>query len=1236
MNKINEDNKKFKSNNSFNNRKLSLKSISIPKNIYNLSTFEKIIFLQGLLKQITSEKDRFEGIKEKMISKINNNCYNYYKTKVKIKQIYDYCQSNNPNIYKEYILLPDSKSILLDKYDVIYKTFFILRNNNFKLLKIMNSSPMEYYKRFSNFLIHFFYENTISNSINNDELMLLIYLILENLILNKLPEKFDITLVRKLFLNNTFEFFIIMELTRRTDIRNYLVSILSDLILKIENYRDHLFIEIGKIDEAKDKKYLEDNDNELNILFDDPEFNLDEDKNNQLDLKSNKNKTIKSKNSKKNSIKDNFDNLLFLKDAAPINIIRTSNIYKSRKSIKLNQPKINLFDINIFDEGNDFERLQKFDEPEDGGGGGVKMVDSFFEEINIDINYLTNKIKEFKKDENDTNLAMIDFLNNQIKELNNEKRNNNTYKDNKENKDIFSNNILNKDLEQIKKDYNMDNYNYLVNTIKKNYERITSLIKELLNKLKENINSLPYIIKFISNIIELLIEKKYSKENLSFYDKLLFKISFFMGNIIIPILSDPYYNGIITNEIISKITKENLKVITKIFKQIISGNLFSNKDEPEYTIFNKFIIEILPDIIEIINNIQQNFQMPELIMKIFNTSDLINDEKRNINYDYFNINNKETIQFQSICLSYEIIYIIIHIIIIEKDYFIINNKNEEEKKIFEELINYREKILRWYQIGIKNKKIEFLFFSKINYSKNLEQKMNFIIQKNYHELMLPNNHQKKDNLILYEFKNCLLGVLAYVNILNKESFESLILRKDKKIYNHNVIKLLLHNKLNDKYMNTIFEDDQKEDFDIDKENNMEIIKNIKGDLDFKNEIFQNIINNAKYEIGFNLEIENNKKITLFISYLQLHFNDIPKKYSENNYSFLFSELIKETEELINRLNNTNILNQFHLKILEGNKLNTIIYYNFLQIKNIEKSICIQYLYNKTSFLSKFTYFNKKGLITKITYEIVQKNDSLMPNVDTIISLIDVIPDFRKYEKYVEDIVDLEEKVEFQNALNSYFNDLRKEIKNEEITKNFSAEELNLVSYELENYILFKLYDKIYPSKQTKADMNFYNKCLCLNFIKPENLIKNKKIINEKLWNTAINYINEMDNKYTPVEKLKCLGKVISILQNSITFSSGKDELGVDDTIPPLIYILIKSKPKALISNYNFCALFLNPELSKKEMGILLSQVGLVINVIKDMSYKDFINISQEEFEEKYNNEKLSLENKYNVNDNIKI
>ena len=74
------------------------------------------------------------------------------------------------------------------------------------------------------------------------------------------------------------------------------------------------------------------------------------------------------------------------------------------------------------------------------------------------------------------------------------------------------------------------------------------------------------------------------------------------------------------------------------------------------------------------------------------------------------------------------------------------------------------------------------------------------------------------------------------------------------------------------------------------------------------------------------------------------------------------------------------------------------------------------------------------------------------------------------------------------------------------------------------------------------------------------------------------YIKEMDNKYTPSEKIKCWGKAFNILQNSITFSTGKNEFGVDDTIKRLIFLMLKSKPEKIYSNFKFCQLYLDPDL----------------------------------------------------------
>jgi len=59
----------------------------------------------------------------------------------------------------------------------------------------------------------------------------------------------------------------------------------------------------------------------------------------------------------------------------------------------------------------------------------------------------------------------------------------------------------------------------------------------------------------------------------------------------------------------------------------------------------------------------------------------------------------------------------------------------------------------------------------------------------------------------------------------------------------------------------------------------------------------------------------------------------------------------------------------------------------------------------------------------------------------------------------------------------------------------------------------------------------------------------------------------MDEEKSAKDKLNCVLRAYKILSNSINFCSGKDNAGVDDINPILIYIIIKSNPKRMYSNY---------------------------------------------------------------------
>lgn len=85
----------------------------------NFTTFEKIIKLQEDLKIVSSIKQQFEGNRKRMIEKLNLGCQNYFKNKISMKKIFDYCSNDEPEKIYEYNLLPEkqAKEILGECYN---------------------------------------------------------------------------------------------------------------------------------------------------------------------------------------------------------------------------------------------------------------------------------------------------------------------------------------------------------------------------------------------------------------------------------------------------------------------------------------------------------------------------------------------------------------------------------------------------------------------------------------------------------------------------------------------------------------------------------------------------------------------------------------------------------------------------------------------------------------------------------------------------------------------------------------------------------------------------------------------------------------------------------------------------------------------------------------------------------------------------------------------------------------
>ena len=1131
--------------------------------ISKLPTYKKICILQGLLKEMKSIKERFEDNKEDMLERIKKNCYNYYNSKIGMKEIYDYCESENPEVHINYVLIENSEEILASNYQILYDILFILRDNNDIMIKIIKNCPTNSYDQLADFLVNFFYVNTINSTFNEEELMVIIYLIIEDLIMNKLP-KTSSTINNKNdnAFNNSILYNIFMSITRKADVRNFTCTVLTESLLKLEGFNEDLTIITKKIG------------NNLN---------------------STKTKDKDSSNEETEVYRRNYSYVpeigKFGKKLIPsLNIL---NREKSLSGIDEREENPRRISAIFNDNKQDLDNIE---------------LNVFFKETDVTLKYLNEKISEYENEKNQNIItnAMKDFLDLQINQISNEN-----------NCEIFSNNAKAIEIKTYFVTNGKEECEKLVKTMIDNYTKLTDFIDEILQRLKDNITSSPYILKSISIIIEILFDKKYSKNKKKSmdYQKLMFLSNYFIGNIFLPLITNPDFNGIVTTDVISKITKENLAIITRVMNKMLSGKLFTKK-ELEFTIFNKFIIDTLPKIFDIIIRliIQKNFNLSKKIQNLIDSSDSIGNPKRNINYDYFN-ENQENIQQQSICFSWLNLIILIDLFKLTND-LSSDQKYKKNNKLFDKFIKMREFCVDKFNDNINNGKREFFLFDKVIYSPNFLKNINNILDENIFHLM-PN--KVKDEVSM--FKKCLVDVLAYVNILHKENFNYFVQKnRENIIQDYDIIYRLINEEINKNYNETEFEGGgkisaKKPDKESAGEHNN--LQNLRGleenedeDADFKEVIFPQIIDSVKSELSHNLESDKAKRIVFSSSYLQVHINNLPQKYKDNNYCLLLLEIMRKGEEIISELN-VSILYEFYLKVKGGEKLNMIISSNQLQIKRMEKCICIEYLFDHLNLPCRLNIVkNNMGIITKVKYEPVDESKSY---VHSIQSFIKVFPNFRKYEKEVDDIIELEENVELDVALNAYFKDLKVEMKKQDIVSRFNHDELDSIMNDLENYILFKLYDKLFPKESTKNDVKFYKKCCRLDFVKPENLIKDKKMINEKLWKTSMDLINEMDYKLTPTEKVKNFGKAFSILQNSITFCSGKNDLGIDDTISSLIYVILKSKPKNIFSNSKYCQLLLNPDLSKKQYGILLSQIEMIKNIIFDMKYSDLIGVSEAEF-----------------------
>ena len=265
----------------------------------------------------------------------------------------------------------------------------------------------------------------------------------------------------------------------------------------------------------------------------------------------------------------------------------------------------------------------------------------------------------------------------------------------KSNEDLYSSKIL------MKKLYEYEYSQVILNIYQNDFLEIISFIDQLIFDLKESIKLLPNTIKYICKIISILIRDKF--KNISKIDEFAFISKFIIGKLLKQIIKFPCTKALISDFVISGNTIENLDIISKILDKLFSMKLFLNEPkEGDFTPFNWYFLDKIEDVLSFLGK-SVNVNLPHFIEQ-YAKNELTKDYK----YDFFNENKEEIYANISICFNLNHFFCLINGLKNETDLEVLNNLGKSFKrlcseKICEEIKCLNENLKRRHKENLLNK-----------------------------------------------------------------------------------------------------------------------------------------------------------------------------------------------------------------------------------------------------------------------------------------------------------------------------------------------------------------------------------------------------------------------------------------------------------------------------------------------------------------------------------------------------
>ena len=744
-----------------------------------------------------------------------------------------------------------------------------------------------------------------------------------------------------------------------------------------------------------------------------------------------------------------------------------------------------------------------------------------------------------------------------------------------DNPNIFSNETL------LKNVFQLEHSKEILASYQIDFTKTIKILDEFLKSLFNYLYLLPYSVKCICKIIILMIRRKF--KDWKIVEQNAFISKFFFHKLFSPILENPGMRALINNFIISGVTRHNLNVISFILKQLFSGKFFvDGSSESDYTPFNWYFIDKIQDVYTFFENITQ-VKLPPFIEKLIN-----NELPESFVYNYFQENPEEGFFHRSICFNFKDLCVILNNMKNLKDKIFVSEDTKYIQKSFEKLVNKSgiamiEKIKKNIKYEMitpadsKKKKdvkslpiLNFFLFSEL--LTNEKYKKIFSMEQEKASFSLPelkttqtDEENWKNNVI--KIKNFLCALLNNYRVLVKTDFVEGT--------TNNTISILSYLKKYMKVSNFVIDGSIPSEWYVDSF--LEYMKKIPPDLiandcDFIYRELESDLNSSIKELDF-------ESLSVILGKVKFCKRGIT--YYEKMKTLLIDIKLNEKVQ----------------KIIENEPI-------FVEL---------EFKYNNKYKELKIKKSNKKDIRIN-SYDNIVLNKAIQKTYycGTIKSFTKIFPNISKYHQIIEkNLTDMENDLKLTQNLMNYFKIINDYLmsENSSVYNLIGTREFGNISIKIYDYVMEKLYDKIFPRESDPLDYKICDQCKQFSWIEPKNFIKSKiNFVFDSFLPDVIDYFKEIDTQKSPRKKLLYMSQIFQSISNVVKFSGGGSS-GVDDIMPILNYSFIKAKPPHMSSNCKYMELFIG-EKKNKEEGNQLAQLKGICNFVENMSIDKLYGVSQ--------------------------